>query len=181
MCFMFMRSGVACFGAFALSSLILSACGPATIVGPRDCAFAPPIFDARGDVVHAEGPEGCVRVERQPLGNHAVCKACPYEATRLLARLTLDDGDGDDGDEGGLDVDLDVSDTEARSDGDDIGALTYEATHHNWLDVVTATKSGFSVRILYDVQGGSWNLEISTGNGDDGRELLLLPVVGSHQ
>ncbi len=174
-----------------LASLACVACGTENPPRPLDCGVAPPLFDVRGDVVQGEGGSGCVRVERKPigLGDHVICKACPYEVTRVLARLG--------------DIGFDLRDDLSSKDRDDVGALTYEASHHNWADVVTAHGDGetvpttFSLRIRYDVQGNGWDLEVldigdgtdggnGDGNGDsngdgngDVEPLFVLPIVGS--
>lgn len=163
-----------------LASFTWVACGSAgePAPGPLDCGVAPPFFDANGDVVQGDGDEGCVRVERTPiaLGDDVICKACPYQATRVIARLG--------------DISFDVRDDLSSSDRDDVGALTYEASHHNWADVVTVhgddepstvAPTTLSLRILYDVASDGWDLEIldvgDDGNGDE--PLFVLPIVGS--
>ena len=167
--------------------VVITACGAEGLPAPRDCGVAPPLFDIRGDVVQGESDAGCVRIERKTiaLGDDFMCKACPYEATRVIARLSEDSDDSD------VNLELDVRDDLASNDRDDVGALTYDASHHNWADVVTVHGDGdtapttFSARILYDVPNDGWNLEILDEGRDnednENREpRFVLPTVGSH-
>lgn len=188
----------ASFASFALLAFGASvACGiEPGVPAPIDCGVASPVFDARGDVVQGVSDVGCVRIERKTiaLGDGVMCKACPYEATALIVQLP--------------DVAFELRDDLAGDDRDDLGALTYDASHHNWADVVTAhgdgdaVPSSFSVRILYDVAANGWDLEVmrhdeNDGDGDDGDGdgdgdddedddddddddvSIVLPVVGS--
>lgn len=171
------------FAALGASVVVLAACGapPADAPpGPLDCGVAPPLFDTRGDVVHGSSDDGCVRIERVAidLGDDFLCKACPYEATRVVVRLAPADR---------APLSFELRDDLSNDDGDDVGALTYEATHHNWADVVSVhgdgdnAPSAFDVRILYDVPSDGWDLEvIRIADEEAGDEaLLVLPVVGS--
>lgn len=164
--------------AWVASIAFTTACGaaePGPGPAPLDCGVASPVFDARGDVVQGESDAGCVRIERKTisLGEDVICKACPYEATALVVRMHGNDAN----------VAFELRDELASDDRDDLGALTYEASHHNWADVVTAHGDGvdvptaFAVRILYDVDGGGWDLKVTRDGDDD--NAVVLPVVGS--
>lgn len=147
-------------------------CGPdpGAPIGVLDCGVAPPLFSATGDIVQGEGGAdaasgegGCVRIERRavPLEEDWMCKACPYTPVRMVVRVRSLDAD--------LDLDFETT------------ALTYEATHHNWADVVTTTDRANNaiVRILYDVADGGWDLEVTTEDAEAEDETVILPVVGS--
>lgn len=166
--------------------VVITACGAEGLPAPLDCGVAPPLFDIGGDVVQGESDAGCVRIERKTiaLGDDFICKACPYEATRLIARLS---DDSDDSDDSKVNLELDVRDDLASNDRDDVGALTYEASHHNWADVVTVhgdgntTPTTFATRILYDVPNDGWNLEFldDSEDSEDSAPRFVLPIVGS--
>jgi hypothetical protein len=168
-------------------SLACLACGTDGEPGPAplDCGLAPPLFDVHGDIVQGESDDGCVRIERTTieLGDDFICKACPFEATRVVARVG--------------DISFELRDDLSSVDRDDVGALTYEASHHNWADVVTAHGDGdtvpttFAVRIRYDVPANGWDLEVldpsaaadpddDDDDDDDDTPLFVLPIVGAH-
>ena len=128
--------------------LVAAACGPAPGDGdrPPTCGLAPLVFDPRAEVVQASDDDGaCVRLERRPVGEPDVMyKEYPYEPVRLVAAAA--------------DLFLDVSDA---------GALSYTATHHNWLDEMSGTDDDgarATVVFRYHIDDGAFSLDLTVTN-----------------